>query len=231
MKQKIKPQQFKTKMDYITYRITGKTPDYLNDETEDKKAELIFYKHKTSKGDRGMIVCKDNKKSLCSCYEKDYPKIMEEFHKEYDGTNFDEIAEKYKKKYNLKKFGTNGKRRIERLEDCNIRFNRRKGSDRIDVRTHLYGKEYPICRCYEHEIPKVRKDFKRMQKNPNFTIEKISEKMKRKYNLQRRQSKKTTPRAMKHQHTITITEDGLIYQDGKFIKTNNKIYGIINSLI
>ena len=70
-----------------------------------------------------------------------------------------------------------------------------------------------------------------MQKNPNFTIEKISEKMKRKYNLQRRQSKKTTPREMKHQHTITITEDGLIYQDGKFIKTNNKIYGIINSLI
>ena len=49
MKQKIKPQQFKTKMDYITYRITGKTPDYLNDETEDKKAELIFYKKNSTK--------------------------------------------------------------------------------------------------------------------------------------------------------------------------------------
>lgn len=232
----IEKEQFENNMDWISYKITGKLPPYLQEETKQKNENmLVFYPNTHTKiQGRGSIYIKGESTTLCSCYEKDYEHIRQEFNELYDGTNLEELQRKFRKENNLQ----TGRTGITRLEDCNLGFSAKKGSNRLDVKTVLNKKTYTVCRCNLDEKPRVTKDFNRMKKNPNYTIEKIQEKMKAKYNMRHQDGtyKRQTVQSDDFQsrlfsHSITVTNDGMMYLDGKFIKTNKDIYCMLHSLL
>lgn len=230
----IDKEQFENNMDWISYKITGKLPSYLQEKGQKNEEEmLVFYPnpHTKVKG-RGSIHIKGTTTTLCSCYEKDFEQIRQQFSKLYDGTNIEELQRKFRKEHNLQ----TGRTGITRLEDCHLGFSAKKGSNRLDASTVLNKKTYKVCRCNPDEKAQVRKDFNRMKQNPNFTIEKIQEKLKAKYNIRNGTSTKQDkgiPDAQSRlfSHSITVTDDGMMYLDGKFVKTNKDIYCMLNSLI
>ena len=74
-----------------------------------------------------------------------------------------------------------------------------------------------------------------MKNNPNFTIEKIQEKMKKKYNLKKYPSnvnnKDKTRQSRLGEHTITITDQGQIYHDGKYVDCKENLYLLVESIL
>lgn len=198
---------------------------------KEQPTEEIYYKpHPTTEG-RGTVILKSKQKSICSCYKEEFEKVKTEFLQEYNGTNFDELQEKYKNKYNIrhksrKKQKPKKTRKITRLEDTNIRFNQRKNDPRVDAHTYINGKNYAICRCYPDQKTQVRRDYNRMKKQKNNTIEKIHSKLARKYNLKTRTIQKPDKIWMEWEgsdHKISVTEKGMVYRDGKYINTIGQI--------
>ena len=222
----IRKEEFHNTIEWVTYKVTGRTPDYLG------KPKLTFYETKHTKmPDRGSVHVQGYKGTLCSCNKRDFPKIQEEFNRLYNGENLEELQRKFRKEHNIQP----GRVGITKLEDCNISFSRKKGSKRVDAVTTFNKQRYKLCRCYEHEKPQVKKDFNRMKKNPNFTIADIQGRLGKKYNL-RQPMKRHAPKTNARQttltdHKITITDQGIIYIDGQYAKTSPDLYRIVETII
>ena len=229
----IEKEKFENNMDWISYKITGKLPPYLQEKGQKNEDEmLVFYPNPHTKVQgRGSIHIRGMKTTLCSCYERDYEQIKEEFNKLYDGTNIEELQRKFRKENNLQ----TGRTGITRLEDCHLTFSTKKGQRRLDASTSFNKNTYKVCRCNPEEKAQVIKDFNRLKNNSNLTIEDIQEKMKSKYNMRNKdgtyKKKYVKTQSRLPEHSITVTNEGMMYFDGKFVKTNKDLYCMLASLM
>lgn len=230
----LKREQFKNNIDWVNYKVTGRVPSYLESVGGAcDGVSVIKYNTKTKNKDRCAVIVRDenSRRTLCNCYQRDFDKVKKEFLERYDGDNFIQLRDDFRREHNIKI--RNG-RNNGRLEDCNIWFGRHHGDDRLDALTYMNGKKISVCRCYEHQEDEVREKFNAMKNDGRYTLEGICKKMGNEYNLhKRRRTKRGKSRKTKKavQHSIEITENGLIYRDGEFVKTNNDLYRLINSMI
>lgn len=231
-------EQFKTSIDWVNYRVTGRVPSYLAVVEGDFKEvpDVVYYKTKT-KGNKQRVSVKVKQEDaiLCNCYEDDFDDVKREFLERYDGTNFDELRKEFRGKHNLKIRNGIGEKR---LEDCNLWFGgRHRSDDRLDALTYMNGKKVTVCRCYTNQEDEVREKFDSLKKDGRYTLDGICRKMSAEYNLKHRRKGKRRAKAKakktqsKRHHTIEISDEGLIYRDGQFVKTNKELYKVINSMI
>ena len=173
MKMQYEKEDFKTSIDWITYKVRGKTPDYL------KRSVLKFYPTHGKIPNRGAVHVSGKKTSLCSCYDHEFPEVEKEFMERYDGKNLHQLQREFRSRYNL----STGRAPITRLADCNISFTSKRKDGRLDAITAMRKKRYNLCRCYINEKDEVAADFNRMKKEPGYDIRRIQDELKMKYNL------------------------------------------------
>lgn len=207
---------FKNPLDWVKYQITGKAENLLKTE---QKFELKFYEDPKSKTERGTVYYKG--KRLCCIYKNQFDEVNKDFNKDFNGENFNSLKKKYGKKYHLVNKTRRGRKKVNRLKDTNLIFSDRNG--RVEVRARLKGKTHHICSCNPDEVKTIIKEYNSLKKDKNQNIESIKSKLSSKYSRNYGVKNKV--------NEITINSNGLIYRDGKFVKTNQNLYNLINSMM
>ena len=163
---------------------------------------------------------------ICTCKEDEIIEIQKQFDKMYGKMSIEEISDELKVKYNEKI--KRNKRKESRHRNCKTYKESRlqfeeKPTGRIQVRVNDNGKIHTICQCYPDQKLDVVKKFNELKKT--YELDSLKTMMKREYNLRG----KSRDDGVKH--TISISDDGAIYKDGKYMKVNKSIYDFVNGIL
>ena len=200
-------EDFNSSVDWVIYKVTGKLPNknvglkkHLFSEREN---DVKFYYNKHT-GRYGALY--DNN-FLCTCKGEEIRDVQNQFDKEYDGHNLEEVALALKKRFNMS-------RRYQTYKDGTLRFSLKGG--RLTAHINHECKTHTICSCYPSEKEEVTEKFNTLRKTRD--LESIKKIMKDQYNIQG--GKKRKPVDV----VYTIDKNGTIYKNGK-------LYGVVNQLV
>lgn len=202
-------EDFNSSVDWVIYKVTGKMPNmnvglekHLLPKSE-RVNDVKFYYNKHT-GRYGALY--DNN-FLCTCKEEEIKDVQNQFDKEYDGHNLEEVTLALKTRFNMS-------RRYQTYKDGTLRFTPKQG--RLTAHINHECKTHTICSCYPSEREEVTEKFNTLRKTRD--LESIKRIMKDQYNIIGKNNRKPL------NVVYTIDENGTIYKNGK-------LYGVVNQLV
>lgn len=162
---------------------------------------------------------------LCFCDKKEIAAVQSDFDKDFNGNNLTEMNEVLRKKYNKVTRTNNVPKTQKRTRRKNrvsyktgrLTFENRKNG-RLQVRVLDKGKTQSICCCYPEERDEVVERYNNLKKD--HTLQDIKKIMKKDYNIRKSRDK--------NYHNISINSNGVVYLDGKFVKSDANLYDLVN---
>lgn len=185
------------------------------------KNPLKFYENRS-----GRYSVNYKNTHICTCTKEEIPEIQKHFDKQYRKKPVEDISEELKVRYNEKikrnKIKEKRHRNSKTYKESKLQFEE-KPTGRIQVRVNDNGKVHTICQCYPDQKFDVIKKFNELKKT--HELDSLKSKMKKEYNLRGKS------RDDDAKHTISISDDGAIYKDGKYMKVNKSIYDFVNGIL
>jgi hypothetical protein len=202
-------EDFNSSVDWVIYKVTGKMPNvnvglekHLLPKSE-RVNDVKFYYNKHT-GRYGALY--DNN-FLCTCKKEEIKDVQNQFDKEYDGHNLEEVTLALKTRFNMS-------RRYQTYKDGTLRFTPKNG--RLTAHINHECKTHTICSCYPSQREEVTEKFNTLRKTRD--LESIKKIMKNQYNIIGKNNRKPLD------VVYTIDENGTIYKNGR-------LYGVVNQLV
>lgn len=231
----LKKEDFKNPIDWVIYKVNGQKPEKREKQTKlvnntispaKRTYPLKFYKTHTDERYNVSYDCIH----LCTCHESEIMEVQEFFDKNHDSMSMKEMSEKLKTRYNLKikrnvSHPVKRSRIPRRLKTYkqNVPTFENKKTGRMQVRVMDKGTTHTLCSCYPHQREEVVSKYNSLKRT--HELDDIKDIMKTKYNLRRLDSNR------KNVHEININSNGNFFYDGKFIKSDEKLYKLIDDYI